>query len=270
MHWTDVDPAPKLGGHDEPSQQGRAVPRPPRTPRAPAAAEPLGPGHREAARPPGLRGARDHEPGRGEHAREGAGQRRGGPRERPRDRRSDAAAGERRPRERLGGRAGRGREDPPAGVRVRRGGRLDRGRDGRLRAGRSTTSRSRSSGSTRRSRPRARCPRRSCSRRAPKGCSTAWATSTRSSGACRPSRRSGADVLYAPGLRTLEQMRTVVRAVTKPVNVVMGFADPTITLEQLARGRRSPGQHRRRRSRGSRCAPSSTARARCARAASAS
>ena len=45
--------------------------------------------------------------------------------------------------------------------------------------------------------------------------------------------RAGADVLYAPGLRTLEQMRTVVRAVTKPVNVVMGFADPTITLEQL-------------------------------------
>ena len=40
-------------------------------------------------------------------------------------------------------------------------------------------------------------------------------------------------MLYAPGLRTLEQMRTVVRAVTKPVNVVMGFADPTITLEQL-------------------------------------
>jgi len=43
----------------------------------------------------------------------------------------------------------------------------------------------------------------------------------------------GADVLYAPGLRTLEQMRTVVRSVTRPVNVVMGFADPTITIEQL-------------------------------------
>jgi 2-methylisocitrate lyase-like PEP mutase family enzyme len=45
--------------------------------------------------------------------------------------------------------------------------------------------------------------------------------------------RVGADVLYAPGLRTLEQMRTVVRSVTRPVNVVMGFADPSITLEQL-------------------------------------
>lgn len=46
--------------------------------------------------------------------------------------------------------------------------------------------------------------------------------------------QAGADVLYAPGLRTLDEMRTVVRAVGKPVNVVMGFADPSITLEQLA------------------------------------
>lgn len=43
----------------------------------------------------------------------------------------------------------------------------------------------------------------------------------------------GADVLYAPGLRSLDEMRTVVRAVSKPVNVVMGFADPTITLSDL-------------------------------------
>jgi 2-methylisocitrate lyase-like PEP mutase family enzyme len=43
-----------------------------------------------------------------------------------------------------------------------------------------------------------------------------------------------ADVLYAPGLRTAEQIRTVVRAVTRPVNVVMGFADPTLTLERLS------------------------------------
>jgi 2-methylisocitrate lyase-like PEP mutase family enzyme len=45
---------------------------------------------------------------------------------------------------------------------------------------------------------------------------------------------AGADVLYAPGLRTLDQMRAVVSSVGKPVNVVMGFADPSITLEQLA------------------------------------
>ncbi|WP_344479258.1 isocitrate lyase/phosphoenolpyruvate mutase family protein [Nonomuraea monospora] len=45
---------------------------------------------------------------------------------------------------------------------------------------------------------------------------------------------AGADVLYAPGLRTLDQMRAVVSSVGRPVNVVMGFADPAITLEQLA------------------------------------
>ena len=44
----------------------------------------------------------------------------------------------------------------------------------------------------------------------------------------------GADVLYAPGLRTLAEMRTVVSSVSRPVNVVMGFADPSITIEQLA------------------------------------
>jgi 2-methylisocitrate lyase-like PEP mutase family enzyme len=44
---------------------------------------------------------------------------------------------------------------------------------------------------------------------------------------------AGADVLYAPGLRTLDDIRAVVSSVGKPVNVVMGFADPSITLEQL-------------------------------------
>jgi 2-methylisocitrate lyase-like PEP mutase family enzyme len=44
----------------------------------------------------------------------------------------------------------------------------------------------------------------------------------------------GADVLYAPGLRDLATIRTVVAAVGKPVNVVMSAADPAITLAQLA------------------------------------
>jgi 2-methylisocitrate lyase-like PEP mutase family enzyme len=44
----------------------------------------------------------------------------------------------------------------------------------------------------------------------------------------------GADVLYAPGLTNLDDMRTVVSSVGKPVNVVMGFADLSITLDQLA------------------------------------
>lgn len=44
---------------------------------------------------------------------------------------------------------------------------------------------------------------------------------------------AGADVLYAPGLHHLEEIRTVVASVSKPVNIVMGFADPLLTLEQL-------------------------------------
>src|SRR5580700_6478777 len=46
--------------------------------------------------------------------------------------------------------------------------------------------------------------------------------------------QAGADVLYAPGLRTLDQIRSVVSAVSKPVNVVMTHADPSITRDQLA------------------------------------
>jgi 2-methylisocitrate lyase-like PEP mutase family enzyme len=45
---------------------------------------------------------------------------------------------------------------------------------------------------------------------------------------------AGADVLYAPGLHSLEEIRTLVSSVSKPVNVVMGFADPTLTLDQLS------------------------------------
>lgn len=44
----------------------------------------------------------------------------------------------------------------------------------------------------------------------------------------------GADVLYAPGLHDLATIRTVVSAVNKPFNLVMGFADPTLTVPQLA------------------------------------
>jgi 2-methylisocitrate lyase-like PEP mutase family enzyme len=46
--------------------------------------------------------------------------------------------------------------------------------------------------------------------------------------------RAGADVLYAPGLRDIPTIRTVVRAVGKPLNVVMSAADPAITQAQLA------------------------------------
>src|SRR6202012_3350294 len=45
---------------------------------------------------------------------------------------------------------------------------------------------------------------------------------------------AGADVLYAPGLYDLATIKTVVSALNKPFNLVMGFADPTLTVEQLS------------------------------------
>jgi 2-methylisocitrate lyase-like PEP mutase family enzyme len=45
---------------------------------------------------------------------------------------------------------------------------------------------------------------------------------------------AGADVLYSPGVRNLDTIRTVVSSVGKPFNLVMGFADPTLTVEQLS------------------------------------
>jgi len=45
--------------------------------------------------------------------------------------------------------------------------------------------------------------------------------------------KAGADVLYAPGLNKLDDVRTVVKSVTKPVNVVMGWMPPDATVQQL-------------------------------------
>jgi len=45
---------------------------------------------------------------------------------------------------------------------------------------------------------------------------------------------AGADVLYAPGVRDLATIKTVVSALKKPFNLVMGFADPTLTFSQLS------------------------------------
>jgi 2-methylisocitrate lyase-like PEP mutase family enzyme len=45
---------------------------------------------------------------------------------------------------------------------------------------------------------------------------------------------AGADVLYAPGLRDLESIRTVCAAVNKPVNVIMGLPGATFSLDDLA------------------------------------
>ena len=46
--------------------------------------------------------------------------------------------------------------------------------------------------------------------------------------------KAGADVLYAPGLRDLETIRTVCAAVGKPVNVIMGMPGVTFGTEELA------------------------------------
>ena len=46
--------------------------------------------------------------------------------------------------------------------------------------------------------------------------------------------KAGADVLYAPGLRDLETIRTVCGALTKPVNVVMGLSGATFSVAELA------------------------------------
>ena len=45
---------------------------------------------------------------------------------------------------------------------------------------------------------------------------------------------AGADVPYAPGLRTVAEVRQVVQAVKRPFNVVTGWLDPAITAQQLA------------------------------------
>jgi len=46
--------------------------------------------------------------------------------------------------------------------------------------------------------------------------------------------KAGADVLYAPGLTDLEQIRTVCAAVSKPVNVVMGLSGPSFSVAELS------------------------------------
>lgn len=45
---------------------------------------------------------------------------------------------------------------------------------------------------------------------------------------------AGADVLYAPGVKDLDMIKTVLAEIDRPFNVVMGFADPDMTLEQLS------------------------------------
>jgi 2-methylisocitrate lyase-like PEP mutase family enzyme len=45
--------------------------------------------------------------------------------------------------------------------------------------------------------------------------------------------KAGADVLYAPGLRDLATMKLVASSVSRPLNVVMSAADPSLTAAQM-------------------------------------
>ncbi len=46
--------------------------------------------------------------------------------------------------------------------------------------------------------------------------------------------KAGAEVLFAPGLRSLEQIRTLCGSVSRPVNVVMGLVGADFSVQQLA------------------------------------
>jgi 2-methylisocitrate lyase-like PEP mutase family enzyme len=46
--------------------------------------------------------------------------------------------------------------------------------------------------------------------------------------------KAGTDVLYAPGLRDIQAIRTVCGAVSRPVNVVMGLKGPAFSVDELA------------------------------------
>src|SRR5579859_2139199 len=47
-------------------------------------------------------------------------------------------------------------------------------------------------------------------------------------------QEAGADVLYAPGLKTRAEIEAVVRSVDRPVNVVMGLQGVQLTLAELS------------------------------------
>lgn len=46
-------------------------------------------------------------------------------------------------------------------------------------------------------------------------------------------QEAGADVLFAPGLRTKEDVASVLQSIDRPLNVLMGFPDMKVTLQEL-------------------------------------
>jgi 2-methylisocitrate lyase-like PEP mutase family enzyme len=47
-------------------------------------------------------------------------------------------------------------------------------------------------------------------------------------------QQAGADVLYAPGLTSREDIRAVVKSVDRPVNVLVGLRGMNLTVEELS------------------------------------
>jgi 2-methylisocitrate lyase-like PEP mutase family enzyme len=87
----------------------------------------------------------------------------------------------------------------------------------------------------------ARRPRRSAGRKFP---FSSWRGLRTSCSAGRPDladtirrlqafQEAGADVLYAPGLSTADEVRAVVSSVDRPVNVVMGLVPSALTVADL-------------------------------------
>ena len=73
-----------------------------------------------------------------------------------------------------------------------------------------------------------------CWSAAPRTSSSAAPTSTTRSRGCKAYAEAGADCLYAPGIRTREQIAAVVAAVApKPVNLLVGSASE-FTLQDIA------------------------------------
>jgi 2-methylisocitrate lyase-like PEP mutase family enzyme len=46
-------------------------------------------------------------------------------------------------------------------------------------------------------------------------------------------QEAGADVLFAPGLKTRDEVVAVMSSIDRPLNVLLGFADSTLTLDDM-------------------------------------
>src|SRR5262249_12744020 len=140
----------------------------------------------------------------------------------PTDRRGDRPSGQRRSRERLRRRSQAGGEHPARGRRGRHCRRLDRGLERRedLRLQ-----------SCRRARRRRR--RRGALVARAEGYGKGLESLDDTLKRLQAFEKAGADVLYAPHFRDIATMKIAVSAVSKPLNVVMSAADPSITVAEM-------------------------------------